>query len=201
MSSLRTILDSLASHVSGLKEEGGRLVEVGAAWSKRASAPAAARVSPSPPAAPRPPAAPVKAVTANIVWHPLCHVSGSSNDKLLLVTRDSELTGEAGTLLRAMLSAIGFALEGEPSPLVKGDEAKGKAACLLCLGEEAFERIDPIGMGMKMARGKWLMTTSGRALASFAPSYLLGYPAGKKTSWADLQAVLKELGLPLPVRS
>jgi hypothetical protein len=208
MSFPRAILDTLASHLAGLKEEGGRLVEVGDAWARLRAAPlpAPAPVAPvAPPSRPEtlpPPRKEAPAAPA-ILWQALRPLAGGPaaalpDRSLLLVAAAEEFGGEAGVTLRNMLKAIGFELDGQAAPLARGDEAKGQAALALCLGELAFQTIFPVGMGLNMSRGNWLNTRAGRCMATFAPSYLVGYPAGKKTAWADLQLVLRELGLAPP---
>ena len=66
----------------------------------------------------------------------------------------------------------------------------------MALGATAVEGlIGRIG-GITRIRGQWKLYQTIPVMPTFHPAYLLRTPAAKKEVWADLQAVLKQLGRP-----
>jgi len=49
-------------------------------------------------------------------------------------------------------------------------------------------------------RGQWHEFRGIRLMPTFHPAYLLRNPADKRLVWADIQEVMRELGMPLPKR-
>jgi len=60
-----------------------------------------------------------------------------------------------------------------------------------------FDR-EPTSVKITRERGTWLEFEGIPAMPTFHPSYLLRNPPAKKEVWADIQEVMKRLGLPLP---
>lgn len=119
--------------------------------------------------------------------------------RVLLVLDAHELAEpEYRKLLQTMLHAIGYPLPETPQPVAALADCTEKACRILCLGEKANEYFCTVNMGLNLVRGKWQTTPAGRMIATYAPSYLLNNPAGKRAAWSDLQKLLQDLGLPVP---
>lgn len=212
MTELADILDTLESHIAGLKEKGFRRVPVdrpigestrpARSVSSPAKSPtslaapsAAVRNDPRPASPPPPsPAAELRTLRAKRMAEcddPI-EVQG---EHILLVLEPSELNDSAGTLLAEMLRAAGFEIEGDPIPF---DPTGNIPPVTLTLGESAMKALSPLPMGLAMVRGKWLDSPHGHILPTYAPSYCLGNRAGKKAVWTDLQTLLDKLALDIP---
>jgi len=56
--------------------------------------------------------------------------------------------------------------------------------------------------GITRMRGRWRLYQGRIAvMPTFHPAYLLRNPAAKREVWEDLQAVLRQMGRPIPERS
>src|SRR5262249_50337042 len=80
-----------------------------------------------------------------------------------------------------------------------------KPRVIVALGNTAVGTLLDTKMGITKIRGSWkLYRGTTLVMPTYHPSYLIRPSAqqaeAKKQVWADLQAVMKELGLPLPTR-
>lgn len=118
---------------------------------------------------------------------------------LLLVLEDRELKPpETRELLQSMLYAIGYPLPDTPEAVTDITACANKACRIVCMGEKANELFCTLNMGLKLVRGKWQSSPAGRMIATYAPSYLVNNPTGKRAAWNDLQKILQDLGLSVP---
>jgi DNA polymerase len=130
--------------------------------------------------------------------------------------------GKAGQLLDRMIGAMGFSrdevyvcniVKCRP-PGNRKPEPQEMAACapylaeqlslvapkvLVALGATAVEgMLGPVG-GITRIRGSWrLYKGTIPVMPTFHPAYLLRNPPAKKEVWQDLQAVLAQMGRPVP---
>jgi uracil-DNA glycosylase len=129
--------------------------------------------------------------------------------------------GKAGQLLDRMIVAMGF-LRDEVyvcnivkcrPPENRKPEPDEMAACkpylreqleivapkvIVALGATAVEGLIGMSGGITRLRGQWKLYRTIPVMPTFHPAYLLRNPAAKREVWADLQAVLKQLGRPVP---
>ncbi len=68
------------------------------------------------------------------------------------------------------------------------------------LGTFAVQALLKIKTPISKLRGNWQEFRGIRMMPTFHPAYLLRNPAEKRLVWADIQAVMRELGRPLPTR-
>ncbi len=132
--------------------------------------------------------------------------------------------GKAGQLLDRMIAAMGFDRDEvyvcnivkcrppdnrKPSP-------EEMAACMpylerqleliqpsviVALGATAVQGLLGTTAGITRLRGKWKLYQGKIALMpTFHPAYLLRTPRAKRDVWEDLQAVLRQMGRPIPSR-
>jgi hypothetical protein len=183
----REFLGELQDHLIQLREEGTRAVEIDPALVKNLSRPPAATPVPAAPAAPAVTAGPERwvlavrddAVAGRVVWR-IC-ADGAS------------YAGEAGALLRSILSAAGFTLSGEPSAAIP---ASGYALSI-AFGMRAFQAAcaNPRAL-FDRQRGQVIDTPSGKLVGTYAPPDLLpnNVPL-KKVVWADVKAAMAACGI------
>ena len=132
--------------------------------------------------------------------------------------------GKAGQLLDRMIAAMGFERDDVyvanivkcRPPNNRKPELDEMAACMPYLAEQ-LELIDPqvivaLGAtavqglfgtteGITRMRGRWRLYKGRIAvMPTFHPAYLLRTPAAKREVWDDLQAVLRQMGRPIPAR-
>jgi DNA polymerase len=129
--------------------------------------------------------------------------------------------GKAGQLLDRMIAAMGYQrdevyvcniVKCRP-PENRKPEPDEMAACrpylreqleivapkvIVALGATAVEGLIGMGGGITRMRGQWKLYRTIPVMPTFHPAYLLRNPAAKREVWADLQAVLKQLGRPVP---
>jgi DNA polymerase len=129
--------------------------------------------------------------------------------------------GKAGQLLDRMIGAMGLApadvyicniVKCRP-PANRKPEPAEMSACrpylreqlelvapkvLVALGATAVEGLIGMSGGITRIRGQWKLFRNIPLMPTFHPAYLLRNPAAKREVWADLQAVLKQLGRPVP---
>ncbi|MCC5849656.1 MAG: hypothetical protein JJU29_16355 [Verrucomicrobia bacterium] len=223
---LHQTLNLLAAHVEGLREQGVTRLTVGAALPEirktRSVAPSAeprVRGNETRPASESRPSASTSPPPARAAEHapaskpagpalvylrtersPECADAHDRADTaLILVCEKNDLVGENGELLARMLHAIGYPLPTDTGkPLEAVADLHGMAARILCFGAAAHAAVSTLKMDLSLLRGKWQSTPGGRMIATHAPSYLEGNPAGKKAVWADLKNLLQDLGLDIP---
>jgi len=129
--------------------------------------------------------------------------------------------GKAGQLLDRMIAAMGYQREEVyvcnivkcRPPDNRKPEPSEMAACtpylreqlelvapkvIVALGATAVEGLIGMSGGITRLRGQWKLYRTIPVMPTFHPAYLLRNPAAKRDVWADLQAVLKQLGRPLP---
>lgn len=70
--------------------------------------------------------------------------------------------------------------------------------CLL--GGVATSALLNTALGVGRLRGKWHRIRGIPTIATYHPSYLLRRPAAKKEAWADLQMLMRAMGIPIPKR-
>ncbi|HEY6395635.1 MAG TPA: uracil-DNA glycosylase [Candidatus Binataceae bacterium] len=68
------------------------------------------------------------------------------------------------------------------------------------LGTFAVQALLKVKTPISKLRGIWHEVRGVRMMPTFHPAYLLRNPADKRLVWADVQAVMKELGVPVPHR-
>jgi len=132
--------------------------------------------------------------------------------------------GKAGQLLDRMIVAMGFdrdevyvanIVKCRP-PNNRKPEPDEMAECMPYLAEQlellAPEAIVALGAtavqgllgtseGITRLRGRWrLYRGKIPVMPTFHPAYLLRTPAAKREVWEDLQAVLRQMGRPIPSR-
>jgi DNA polymerase len=129
--------------------------------------------------------------------------------------------GKAGQLLDRMIGAMGYARDDVyvcnivkcRPPGNRKPEPDEMATCvpylreqlelvspkvIVALGATAVEGLIGMSGGITRIRGQWKLYRTIPVMPTFHPAYLLRNPAAKKEVWADLQAVLKQLGRPVP---
>jgi uracil-DNA glycosylase family 4 len=133
--------------------------------------------------------------------------------------------GPAGQLLDRMISAMGIEREDVyvcnivkcRPPKNRAPEPEEMAACMpylaeqlaliepqviVALGKTAVQGLFGTVEGITKIRGRWRLYQGRVAvMPTFHPAYLLRTPAAKREVWADLQAVLKQMGRAVPARS
>jgi uracil-DNA glycosylase len=74
-------------------------------------------------------------------------------------------------------------------------------AVIVALGATAVQGLLSTTEGIMRLRGKWKLY-KGRVpvMPTFHPAYLLRTPEAKRDVWDDLQAVLRQMGRPIPAR-
>jgi DNA polymerase len=132
--------------------------------------------------------------------------------------------GKAGQLLDKMIGAMGFSrdevyvcniVKCRP-PNNRKPEPEEMAACMpylaeqlavlgpeviVALGATAVQGLFGTTEGITRLRGRWkLYKGEIPVMPTFHPAFLLRNPAAKKEVWDDLQAVLRQMGRPLPAR-
>jgi uracil-DNA glycosylase len=68
------------------------------------------------------------------------------------------------------------------------------------LGTFAVQAVLKIKTPISKLRGNWHEVRGIKMMPTFHPAYLLRNPADKRLVWSDIQAVMKELGRPIPTR-
>ena len=71
---------------------------------------------------------------------------------------------------------------------------------LCLLGLTAASRLLDTSLSLGMLRGKWHRYHGILTLVTYHPSYLLRTQSAKKDAWADLQILMREMGLKIPSR-
>ena len=69
---------------------------------------------------------------------------------------------------------------------------------ICCLGAVAAQNLLASDKAIGKMRGQLLDYRGTKVVCTYHPAYLLRNPAAKKDTWADLQVLMKAMGLPLP---
>jgi uracil-DNA glycosylase len=86
----------------------------------------------------------------------------------------------------------------EPFMLRQIDIVRPKV--IVGLGTFAVQAVLKIKTPISKLRGNWHEVRGIRMMPTFHPAYLLRNPADKRLVWADIQEVMKELGMPIARR-
>jgi DNA polymerase len=73
-----------------------------------------------------------------------------------------------------------------------------KPEFICCLGAVAAQNLLGSDKAIGKLRGQLLDYQGTKVVCTYHPAYLLRNPAAKKDTWADLQVLMKAMGLPLP---
>jgi uracil-DNA glycosylase len=132
--------------------------------------------------------------------------------------------GRAGQLLNNMIKAMGLRREEvyianiikcRPpgnrtperdecetcSPFLMRQIAVIKPRVIVALGAVAAKTLLAINAPMSELRGRWYDFRGTKLAVTYHPAFLLRDPRQKKEAWKDLQRVMKELGLAMPVKT
>jgi len=125
--------------------------------------------------------------------------------------------GKAGQLLDRMIAAMGYQRDdvyvcnivkcrppnnrkpepdemGKCMPYLREQLDLVAPKVIVALGATAVEGLLGVGGGITRLRGQWKVYRAIPVMPTFHPAYLLRTPEAKREVWADLQAVLKQLG-------
>jgi DNA polymerase len=132
--------------------------------------------------------------------------------------------GKAGQLLDRMIAAMGFSVDEvyvcnivkcrppnnrKPQP----DEINAcrgyleqqldliAPSVIVALGATAVQGLLTTTEGITRLRGRWKLYRGIAVMPTFHPAYLLRSPGAKRDVWTDLQAVLRQMGRPIPAPS
>jgi uracil-DNA glycosylase len=125
--------------------------------------------------------------------------------------------GKAGQLLDRMIAAMGYQRDdvyicnivkcrppnnrkpepdemGKCMPYLREQLDLVAPKVIVALGATAVEGLLGVGGGITRLRGQWKVYRAIPVMPTFHPAYLLRSPEAKRDVWADLQAVMKQLG-------
>lgn len=129
--------------------------------------------------------------------------------------------GRAGQLLTKMIQAMGLTREEvfianiakcrppdnrQPTPeemetclpFLRRQIVVLQPKVIIAMGAVAVRGLLQNMTGITKLRGSWQQLDGIDVMPTYHPAYLLRNPPSKKEAWADLQAVLKRLGRPIP---
>jgi DNA polymerase len=72
---------------------------------------------------------------------------------------------------------------------------------IVCLGATAVKALFGKSAAIGKLRGKLHDWRGSKVLATYHPAYLLRNPEAKKDVWADMQILLRDMGITLPAKS
>jgi uracil-DNA glycosylase len=75
-----------------------------------------------------------------------------------------------------------------------------KPKVIIGLGTFAVQAVLKVKTPISKLRGRWHEVRGIRMMPTFHPAYLLRNPGDKRLVWADVQEVMKVLGIPIPRR-
>ena len=75
-----------------------------------------------------------------------------------------------------------------------------KPRAIVGLGTFAVQALLKIKTPISKLRGYWHEVRGVKLMPTFHPAYLLRNPGDKRLVWADIQMVMRELGMPIPSR-
>jgi DNA polymerase len=132
--------------------------------------------------------------------------------------------GRAGQLLNNMIKAMGIQREDVYiANIIKcrppGNRTPEREECETCspflmrqiaaimpkvivaLGAVAAKTLLAVNAPMSELRGRWFEFRGTKLAVTYHPAFLLRDPRQKKETWKDLQMVMKDLGLTIPVKA
>jgi uracil-DNA glycosylase family 4 len=138
-------------------------------------------------------------------------------------TQGEPFVGRSGQLLTNMIKAMGLEREDVYiANIIKcrppGNRAPERDECETCspflmrqieaikpkvivaLGAVAAKTLLAISASMMELRGRWFDFRGTKLAVTYHPAFLLRDPRQKKETWKDLQMVMKELDLPIPLK-
>jgi uracil-DNA glycosylase len=80
-------------------------------------------------------------------------------------------------------------------PFLKGQVAAVNPRVIVALGKFAAQTLLNDSTPITRLRGQWRKYSNIDLMPTFHPAYLLRNPNDKRLAWADLQAVMKKMGL------
>jgi uracil-DNA glycosylase len=136
-------------------------------------------------------------------------------------TQGIPFVGKAGQLLTKMIGAMGLTRDDvyianvvkcrppdnrEPAPdevaaclpFLQAQVRVAQPEVIVTLGRTALQGLTGKRGGIMSLRGNWLKYNEMDVMPTFHPSYLLREESAKAAAWADLQLVMKRLGLQRP---
>jgi uracil-DNA glycosylase len=75
-----------------------------------------------------------------------------------------------------------------------------KPRAIVALGTFAVQALLKVKTPISKLRGNWHAVRGVKLMPTFHPAYLLRNPGDKRLVWADIQMVMKELGMRIPTR-
>ena len=73
-----------------------------------------------------------------------------------------------------------------------------RPSVIVALGATAVQGLLGTSEGITRLRGRWKLYKGIAVMPTFHPAYLLRTPSAKREVWNDLQAVLRQMGRPIP---
>jgi len=83
-------------------------------------------------------------------------------------------------------------------PFLERQIALLKPEFICCLGAVAAQNLLATDRAIGKLRGQIHDYRGTKVICTYHPAYLLRNPAAKKDTWADLQILMREMGLPVP---
>lgn len=128
-----------------------------------------------------------------------------SNTRVFFVTDEGTTEGEATLLLKKMASAMTLSLndyaicESKDLEKLNDEITKERPLFVFTLGAKATAALLGVNERLAVIHGQYFERTRDNhtftVVPLFHPEYLLVNPAMKKIAWADMQKVMKSLGL------
>lgn len=84
------------------------------------------------------------------------------------------------------------------SPFLRRQIAMIRPKVIVALGKFAAQTLAGVDTPITRMRGRWHEFAGTKLMPTFHPSYLLRNPSAKREVWEDIQAVMREIGLPAP---
>ena len=69
---------------------------------------------------------------------------------------------------------------------------------IVCWGVTAQRAILGTNEPLGRIRGKWYRYKQAKVMVTFHPAYLLRMPEAKREAWADMQMLMRDVGIPIP---
>ncbi len=69
---------------------------------------------------------------------------------------------------------------------------------IVCWGVTAQRAILGTNESLGRLRGRWYRYKQAKVMVTFHPSYLLRMPEAKREAWADMQMLMRDVGIPIP---
>jgi len=87
------------------------------------------------------------------------------------------------------------------SPFLRQQIAAVRPKVIVALGKFAAQTLAGVDTPITRMRGRWHEFEGTKLMPTFHPSYLLRNPSAKREVWEDIQAVMREVGLPVAAAS